>query len=100
MKKQQIVLPVVMAGIMLVPFLASADSFTETIENITQWIITVSLGLAALMYVAGGFLWMSDAGNAERAGTAKKIIVSTTIGLVVILMANGIISIVTNLVAK
>lgn len=36
---------------------------------------------------------MSDAGNAERAKTAKSIIVSTTIGLVIILAA-GLTSII------
>ena len=94
MKKQYIILPVVLAGIILVPFLASADAVTDTITNITDWIVTISLGVATLMYIVGGFLWMADAGNAERVKTAKSIIWSTTIGLVVILMAKGMISIV------
>jgi len=94
MKKQYIILPIVLVGIILVPYLASADAVTDTISNITDWIVTISLGLATLMYIVGGFLWMSDAGNAERVKTAKSIIVSTTIGLVVILMAKGMISIV------
>jgi len=94
MKKQYIIFPLILAGIILVPFLASADAVTSTIESVTDWIVTISLGLATLMYIVGGFLWMSDAGNAERVKTAKSIIVSTTIGLVVILMARGIISIV------
>jgi len=94
MKKQYLIIPIVLAGVMLVPFLASADAVTSTIENITDWIVAISLGLATLMYIVGGFLWMSDAGNAERVKIAKSIIVSTTIGLVVILMAKGMISIV------
>jgi hypothetical protein len=94
MKKQYIVFPLVLAGIILVPFLTSADAVTSTIESVTDWIVTISLGLATLMYIVGGFLWMSDAGNAERVKTAKSIIVSTTIGLVIILMAKGMISIV------
>ena len=102
MKKQDILTFLVLAGIIVVPMLVSADndSVTNTIENITGWVITVSLVLATMMYVVGGFLWMSDAGNLERVKTAKNIIVSTTIGLVVILMANGIISIVKSLVQK
>lgn len=94
MKKQYAVLSMVLIGIILVPFFASADAVTTTIENITNWIVAISLGLATLMYIVGGFLWMSDAGNAERVKTAKSIIVSTTIGLVIILMAKGMISIV------
>jgi len=102
MKKQDILLFLLLVGVIAVPMLVSADndSVTNTIENITGWVITVSLVLATMMYVVGGFLWMSDAGNLERVKTAKNIIVSTTIGLVVILMANGLISIVKTLVEK
>ncbi|MFZ3057512.1 MAG: hypothetical protein WA092_00460 [Minisyncoccales bacterium] len=100
MKKQYLIASIVLMGIILVPFLVSADSVTDTIENITDWIVSISLGLATLMYIVGGFLWMSDAGNTERVKTAKSIIMSTTIGLVVILMAKGMISIVSGLVAK
>lgn len=84
--------------ISLVPVIVSADAVTDTIANITTWIITVSTGLAILMYTIGGFLWMSDGGNSERAKMAKNIIVSTTLGLVIILLAAGITSIVSGLV--
>ena len=100
MKKQYIFLSLILVGIVVAPMFVSADndSVTKTIEAITDWIVSISLALAALMYIVGGFLWMSDAGNAERSKTAKSIIVSTTIGLVVILMAKGLISIVSTLV--
>jgi hypothetical protein len=98
MKKQYLIIPIVLAGIIFVPFLASADAVTDMIANITNWIVTISIGLATLMYIVGGFLWMSDAGNTERVKTAKSIIMSTTIGLIVILMAQGIISIVSGFV--
>jgi hypothetical protein len=100
MKKQYLIASIVLVAMIAVPFLASADAVTETITNITEWIITVSLSLAALMYIVGGFLWMSDAGNIERVKIAKNIIMSTTIGLIVILMAGGIKSIVETLVSK
>jgi hypothetical protein len=83
-----------LVAVLLIPVIASADAVTSTIDNITSWIVTVSTGLAILMYTVGGFFWMSDAGNAERAKTAKSIIVSTTIGLVIILLAAGLTSII------
>jgi hypothetical protein len=46
------------------------------------------------MYTIGGFLWMSDAGNAERVKMAKNIIVSTTIGLIIVLLAAGLASVI------
>ena len=84
--------------VLLIPVIVLADEESNkvetTIENITDWIYAISTGVAVLMYTIGGFLWMSDAGNAERAKMAKSIIVSTTIGLVIILLAAGLTSII------
>ncbi|HNY36071.1 MAG TPA: pilin [Candidatus Pacearchaeota archaeon] len=98
MKKQHLAASIVLMGAMFIPFLASADAVTDTISNITNWIITISAGLAVLMYVIAGFLWMSDGGSAERAKMAKSIIGSTTIGLIVILLAAAIASVVSGFV--
>ena len=91
--------------VLLIPVIVLADEEAEsynkvetTIENITDWIYAISTGVAILMYTVGGFLWMSDAGNAERAKMAKSIIVSTTIGLVIILLAAGLTSIISGFV--
>lgn len=70
------------------------DAVTKTIDEIREWIVLVSTGLAILMYTVSGLLWMSDAGNAERVKMAKSIIVSTTIGLVIILLAAGLTNII------
>ncbi|MDK2949203.1 MAG: Type secretion system pilin [Patescibacteria group bacterium] len=83
-----------LVAVLLIPVIASADAVTSTIDNITSWIVTISTGLAILMYTVGGFLWMSDTGSAERSKMAKSIIVSTTIGLVIILLAAGLTSII------
>jgi len=90
-----------LVAVLLIPVIVLADEesgssnkITTTIENITNWVYAISTGVAVLMYTIGGFLWMSDAGNAERAKMAKSIIVSTTIGLVIILLAAGLTSII------
>jgi hypothetical protein len=77
---------------------ASSDKVQSVIQKLTDWILLVSGGLAVLMYVIGGFLWMSDAGDAGRSKLAKNIIVSTTIGLIIVLMAAGIKTLVEDLV--
>ena len=87
-------------AVLLIPIIASADAVTDTIKNITNWVVTISTGVAILMYTIGGFLWMSDAGNAERSKMAKSIIVSTTIGLIIILLATGLTSIIRGFVVN
>lgn len=105
MKKKDFVLSIVLMGLLLVPILSFAATTTDTptyvedtITKITDYVILVSGALVILMYVIAGFLWMSDAGNVERVKIAKSIIVSATIGLVVILLAVGLVSIVKSLV--
>jgi len=87
--------------VLLIPVIVLADEesgssnkITTTIENITNWVYAISTGVAVLMYTIGGFLWMSDAGNAERVKMAKNIIVSTTIGLIIVLLAAGLASVI------
>ena len=99
-KTKNKILSFLLVVILLVPIITSADAVTDTIKNITNWVVTVSTGVAILMYTIGGFLWMSDAGNAERAKMAKNIIVSTTIGLVIILLATGLTSIIRGFVVN
>jgi len=49
------------------------------------------LGIIALILIIyGGFLWMTAAGNEERIETAKKVLISAIIGLIIILSAFGI----------
>ncbi|MBP9761370.1 MAG: hypothetical protein KBD15_03985 [Candidatus Magasanikbacteria bacterium] len=57
-------------------------------------IINIALGLlgtiALVLVVYAGFLWMTAAGNDDQVGTAKKILGSSIIGLIVILSAYSI----------
>jgi heme/copper-type cytochrome/quinol oxidase subunit 4 len=99
-KTKNKILSFLLVVILLVPIITSADAVTDTIKNITNWVVTVSTGVAILMYTIGGFLWMSDAGNAERSKMAKNIIVSTTIGLIIILLAAGLTSIIRGFVVN
>jgi hypothetical protein len=57
-------------------------------------IINVIMGLlgvvAVLVILYGGFMWMTAAGNEEKVGKAKKLIIAGIIGLVVIFAAFAI----------
>ena len=109
MKKKAIIFSLLLAAVVLLPVLALATdtdvdidtgSVGQTIDNITGWIVKISLVVALLMYVLGGFYWIIDNGNMESVKMAKSIIVSTTIGLIIILIANSLVNIVKTLVVK
>ena len=88
---------VILMGVLLLalPLTAVfADEVQSTISNITSYLVTISIGVALLMYVVAGFLYMSAAGDTNKLGMAKSIITFTTIGLIIILLAEAIVNIV------
>jgi len=68
---------------------------TQTdIATIVGKIIKVVFSLVGIILVvlmiAGGFMWMTSAGNAEKVDKAKKLMSSALIGLIIIILAYSI----------
>lgn len=67
---------------------------TRDVRDTVAAIINVALGLlgivAVVIIIAGGFLWMTAAGNEEKVDTARKMIFQGIIGLAIILSAYAI----------
>ncbi len=67
---------------------------------IIQYLISF-LGLIALSVILyGGFMWMTSAGNDDRLGKAKKIIIAGVIGLMIILVSYAIVEFITTMTDK
>lgn len=66
----------------------------EFIGRIINGLTFIMGSLLLLFYVYAGILWMTAAGNTERTGKAKKIVVWSTMGVVVMLASYMIIKIV------
>ena len=68
---------------------------TTDIRLIIANIIRVALGLLGIIFLVlllyGGYLWMTAGGNEEQVGSAKKILLNSIIGLLIILSAYGIV---------
>jgi hypothetical protein len=65
--------------------------FRELIDNLINFIFVLALGIAPLMVIIGGAYFLTSAGDPKKIDTAKKIIIYTLIGLVIVLFAKGII---------
>lgn len=67
---------------------------TRDIREVIARIINVAMGLlgivAVVIILAGGFMWMTAAGNEEKVEKAKKLIFSGIIGLAIILTSFAI----------
>jgi len=67
---------------------------TKDVRETVSSIIKAFMGLLGIVAVCiilyGGFIWMTAAGNEEKVGEAKKLIISGIIGLVIIMSAYAI----------
>lgn len=97
---KQLVSFMALVAILAVPMIASADVVTETINNVTDFIVRITLGLAVLAYVGAGLLHLTAMGDANKVNNARSVVLYTTIGVVIILMAKGFLSVVETLVVK
>ena len=66
----------------------------EDPRTIIASVINVALGflgiIAVLLILAGGFKWMTAAGNDEAISSAKNLMVAGVVGLIIVLSAFGI----------
>lgn len=107
------ILIILLGGLFLYPFLTSAaltcpsdpcpsggiciknplcaDSFTELINNIINFLFYIALAVAPIMIIVSGFYFITAMGEPEKIKTAKTIILWTLIGLLVIICAKGIV---------
>lgn len=61
------------------------------IKNIFDLVALIIGAIAALMVVIGGVMWMTAGGDEERAATARKMIISGVVGLIIVGAAVGLV---------
>ena len=71
-----------------------AKSFEELIDAIINFIFWVAIAIVPIMIVVAAFYFLTSGGDPEKVRTAKRIILFTFIGLLVIFLARGITSLI------
>ncbi|MFA6588297.1 MAG: pilin [Patescibacteria group bacterium] len=107
LNKKYLIATAATLGVMALPIAALAVSFDTTFAGSLGFtstdlkatilnVITFVLGLlgliAVIMILYGGFIWLTAGGNEDKVDSAKKIISSACIGLVVVLLAWAIVN--------
>ena len=67
-----------------------ADTFAELIDAIINLLFYLAIAITPIMLIMAGFYYLTAAGEPEKINTAKKIILYTLIGLVIVISAKGI----------
>lgn len=71
----------------------SATSFDGLIYSITNFIFNIAMALVPIMIIIAGFYFITAAGDPEKIKTARKIILWTFVGLLIILLTYGLIDV-------
>jgi len=66
------------------------NDFEALLNIVIDFIFWIGMALAPVMFIVAGFLYVTAAGNPQKTEQAKKIIIYTVIGLVVLLLAKGL----------
>jgi len=90
------ILAILIAGfIILIPKTALAvvdtefgpvSGVAEYVSNIMAWLLPIVGGLALLMMIYAGYLYMTSQGNPEATGRAKDIIIGVVTGIILLFL--------------
>ena len=69
---------------------SSTVTFTDIIAAIIQALLGLVGVIFFIMIIYGGVAWMTAAGNPEKVGKAKKLIINAVIGLAIVTAAYSI----------
>ncbi len=72
----------------------TATTFEEIIDNVIDFIFKIAVVLAPLMVIIGGFLFVTAGGSIQQIDQAKKLLLWTAIGFLVVLLSKGILGII------
>lgn len=65
----------------------TVNHLLKILENTAKWILGVIGSVALILFVYGGFLWVTAAGNSGRVEQGRNIIVGTVVGIIIVLGA-------------
>ena len=66
------------------------------IIRVITWILAITLAIDVLFMIIGGFLYITSAGNEERAKKGRTTVINAIIGLVIIILAYVIANVITS----
>jgi len=67
------------------------DDFTELVTNFLQWLLGIAGGVALLMLIYGGVVYISSTGDQQKMESGKRIVTWTIFGLIIILVSFSIL---------
>jgi hypothetical protein len=77
-----------------------AETFSDLVDLVIEWILNIAMVLAPLVIVYGGFTYITAAGDTSKMNQAKQIILYAVIGFILALLAWSLVGIFQDLVVR
>ena len=74
-----------------------ATSVQAVVSAIGNWLYAIAFALVPIMILIGAFYILTAAGDPEKVNTGKKIIIWTIVGLAIVIISTGIMSLIKEL---
>ena len=71
--------------------LRDIETVQDLIEAITKFAFDIAIVLAPLMFIISGFFFVTAMGEPDKIKKARNIILYTFIGLIIVLVARGLV---------
>ena len=71
-------------------------TLNQLIIKVIRWILAITLAVDVLFMIIGGFLYITSAGNEERAKKGRTTVINAIIGLVIIILAYVIANVISS----
>ena len=72
------------------------DTIIEVVESLTNFVFTLGIVLAPLVFLIGGFVFLTSGGDTNKVQKGKDIMVYAVIGFVIILLVKGLVELIKN----
>ena len=78
------------------PLGSGGKDIPTLIDTIATWLLGIGSTIAVIIVIWAAFLFMTSGGNVERVTMARKTLWYAIIGIVILLLAKGVTSIIQN----
>lgn len=78
----------------------TAGTLTGTIQNIITWVLFLAGALAIIYLIYGGLLYITAAGDAEKATKGRTALINAIIGIVIIALSYVIVTWVVSIITS
>ena len=70
------------------------DDGTQLLKNVLEWAYLALGALGVIMMIYAGFQWVTSGGDAGKAKSARMTMIYAVVGIVVVIMASAITSVI------